>query len=82
MQNGTETRSTEERWAIANGHLLEAADAAEKLTVVVNYIREIVRGRINPAGLIGIPMAEAVEEFSTKIAAAIRKADDAKEGRL
>ena len=80
MQDEMERRATDKRWALANGYLLEAADAAEKLSVVVNYVREIVKGRVNAVNLIGPPMADAVEEFSSRLIASIRAADEAKQG--
>ena len=74
------TEKKEPNLDLANGYLLEAAEAAEKLAVVVGYIKEIVAKRVNPPALIGNDIADAVEEFATKMVKAIRCAQNAKEG--
>ncbi len=67
--------------ALANGYLLEAADVAEKLQVVLGYVRDIVGKQVNPAGLIGRNLADTVEQFAAEMVAKIRAAADAKEGK-
>ena len=72
MQNAKNT----EALATANGHLLVAADEAKKLEVLLRHIQELVNTRINPTGLIGIPMAETVEHHALEIVGAIREANE------
>ena len=61
--------------------MLEAAAVAEKLQVVVGYVREIVGQQVNPAGLIRYEIADAVEQLATEMVAKIRAEANAKEGK-
>ena len=60
--------------ATALGHLVFAADTAEKLIVVLTALREIVKGRTEPTALIGTPMAEVIEHYAAEVVGAIREA--------
>jgi len=73
--------TTKEAEATALGHLVFAADMAEKLTVVLTALTEIVKARTNPTALIGTPMAEVIEHYALEIVGAIREAHEAKTGR-
>ncbi len=81
MLDEMQARRGDPKLALANGYLLEAADVAEKLQVVLGYVRDIVGKQVNPAGLIGLNLADAVEQFAAEMVAKIRAAADAKEGK-
>lgn len=81
MKNERDPRGPGENWALANGYLIAAAETAEKLAVVIGYVQDMVKKRVNPVGLIGFEMADAIEEFSTEVVSKIRAAVEAKEGR-
>ena len=78
MQN--EKQNTEPNWALANGCLMAAADEAAKLTVVTQYVQEIVTKRMG-AALITDEIADSIERSATIMVAEIRKAIAAKQGR-
>ncbi len=81
MLDEMQARRGDPKLALANGYLPEVADVAEKLQVVLGYVRDIVGKQVNPAGLIGRDMADAVKQFATEMVAKIRAEADAKEGR-
>jgi len=71
---------TTEAEATATGNLMVAADAAEKLTVVLTALQQIVKARTVPTALIGLPMAEVIETYAVEIVEAIREAHHALNG--
>jgi hypothetical protein len=72
MQNTT--KAAREAEALATGHLMAAADTAEKLTVVLGALQQIVKARTYPTALIGLPMAEVIEGCAAEIVGDIRAA--------
>ena len=78
MQN--EKQGHDPNWALANGCLMVAADTAAKLTVVTQYVQDIVAKRVGPA-LVTDEIADSIERFAAEVVAEIRKAIAAKQGR-
>ena len=81
MLDEMQARRGDPKLALANGYLLEAADVAGTLPVVIGYVRDIVGKQVNPDSLIGRNLADTVEQFAAEMVAKIRAAADEKEGK-
>ena len=69
-KNMARVQATEKKYE-AIGHLMAAADEAEKLMGLLTSMQQIVRLRIDRADLISGPMAETIETLAEKIVADI-----------
>jgi len=68
------TTGSKQNENLAAGHLMAAADEADKLITLLQAMTSIVNNRVNAPALVGGAMAQTIEDLAEKVVADIRLA--------